>query len=96
MNKPNSDVDKYTTDLRSLEAATSARVGAFVRKAWITVVGPLLVSAIGLAIAYAIWPTGITDLPLGSITLGQALRAIASVIVGILLGTFAIQAWLDL
>jgi hypothetical protein len=43
----------------------------------------LVLLAVGLGIAYVIWPSGITDQSLGSMTFGNLLRAIASGAIGL-------------
>lgn len=47
--------------------------------------------AIGLAVAYWVWPTGITDLPIASVPFGSFLRVIGAVAVT---GAFAFLALL--
>ena len=42
-----------------------------------------IVFAIGLAVAYWIWPSGIADIPLGSIAFGSLLRAIGAGVVAV-------------
>ena len=39
---------------------------------------------IGWIVAYWVWPSGITDLPLASITFGELLRAIASGVIALI------------
>lgn len=38
----------------------------------------VILLALGFGAAYWAWPSGITDLPLGSVTIGQLLWALAS------------------
>ena len=47
-----------------------------------TVISLILV-CIGTALCWAIWPEGITDLPLASLNIGMIARAILAVWVGI-------------
>ena len=48
--------------------------------------------AIGLVIAYAVWPAGVVDQPLGAVTFGALLRSIGAVIV--VLGALFVAAML--
>ena len=50
--------------------------------------------AIGLAAAYWVWPSGITDTPLGAMTFGALLRAIASGAIALVSFVFALMLWL--
>jgi len=45
---------------------------------------------VGLAIAYWVWPDGITDLPLAQITLGGFLRFFASAAIALVAAAIAI------
>ena len=47
--------------------------------------------AIGLALAYWIWPSGITDLTLSAITFGAVLRALASCVVVLVFFAMAVM-----
>lgn len=49
---------------------------------------------IGLAIAFWIWPTGVTDLSLAAATIGELLRAIASVVITIVSFALVVLLWL--
>jgi hypothetical protein len=50
--------------------------------------------AVGFGIAYWLWPTGIADVPLSSITLGALLRALGAIIVGLIALIFAVyECW---
>ncbi len=49
--------------------------------------------AIGLAAAYWVWPSGITDLTLASITFGALLRAIASGAIAIVSCVITAMLW---
>jgi predicted negative regulator of RcsB-dependent stress response len=66
--------DKYVTNE---EAQASVRLIA------------AIILAVGLVAGYWVWPTGITDLTLASITFGTLLRAIAAgvIVVGSLVFT---------
>lgn len=63
-------------------------------QASVRVMGTVLFG-IGLAIAYWVWPTGITDVTLANIAFGRLLQAIASG--GIVVITFYLAAllWMD-
>ena len=50
---------------------------------------------IGLAAAYWVWPTGVTDLSLANVTFGAFLRAIASGVIAIIALIFAALLWMD-
>jgi hypothetical protein len=54
--------------------------------------GPVVL-ALGLAFAYWIWPTGITNLPLASITLGALLQAVSSVLTALVSLWIAVSLW---
>ena len=72
---------KYTRDE---SARTAARV----------VVTILL--ALGLGLAYWIWPAGFTDPAHGDVPLGSLLWAIGSVVVALLTIMMVVRAWRDL
>jgi hypothetical protein len=48
---------------------------------------------LGLAAAYFVWPTGITDVALGAMTFGQLLRVFAAVGIGLVTIGFAGMLW---
>ncbi len=50
--------------------------------------------AIGLAAAYWVWPSGIADLTLSSITLGALLRAIASGVIALASCVVTVMLWI--
>lgn len=50
--------------------------------------------AIGLAAAYWVWPSGITDLTLSTITFGALLRAIASGVIVLASCAIAVMLWI--
>ena len=64
-------------------------------RATTAIVGIILLG-IALGIAYWIWPEGITDLPLGAITLGQFLRAGAAIVVAFIPLSFLLGVILDI
>lgn len=68
--RPNIYTDEEVRAQIKSQRATALTVGA-------------IVMAIGLAVAYLIWPSGITDLPLGSIAFGSLLRAIGAGVVAV-------------
>ncbi len=69
--------DKFTTNEQAQATTRTVAVVLFV---------------IGLAASYWVWPSGITDLTLTSITFGALLRAIASA--AIVLVSFVVTAML--
>jgi hypothetical protein len=55
----------------------------------------VFVFGLGLWIAFLVWPAGITDLPLGAITLGSLLWALLSVVIAVVFFVFALLVfWL--
>ncbi len=66
------------------KVSTDEQVQANIRSEHATVrtVGAIVFS-IGLAVAYWIWPSGITDLPLASISFGSLLRAMGAAVVAV-------------
>lgn len=48
---------------------------------------------IGLAAAYWVWPSGITELTLASITFGALLRAIASGVIALVFCVITAMLW---
>ena len=57
------------------------------RTNWIKQIGLLVGLCLlmaGFWIAYSLWPTGLTDIPISSITLGEFLRAMLSVLTWII------------
>ena len=55
----------------------------------------LFVVIVGLGLAYALWPAGITDSPLSSIAIGQLLRALGSIAVGFVAVALGIYECVD-
>lgn len=55
----------------------------------------VFVMAIGFGIAYALWPDGVTDTPLSSITFGALLRALGSIAVGIVTIVVGVYEFVD-
>jgi hypothetical protein len=55
----------------------------------------VVVLAIGLTIAYWVWPDGITERTLASITFGALLRTIASGAIGLVFFVFFAMLWID-
>ena len=54
----------------------------------------VIVLVVGLAVAYWVWPEGITALPLASITFGALLRAIASGAISLIFLFVAVMFWI--
>lgn len=50
---------------------------------------------IGLVIAYGIWPTGVSDVPLANMTFGALLQAIASGAIAVIPLILAALLWMD-
>lgn len=74
---------------------TDAQVQSEIKstRATVRAVGTIVL-AIGLASAYLIWPNGVTDLPLGSISFGAFLRAIGAGVVAVVFCVVALMlAW---
>lgn len=61
----------------NLEKEIDALFRGLVRLVWF-----LVVLAIGGSLAYLLWPEGITDIPLGELTLGVLARLGSSFVVG--------------
>lgn len=51
---------------------------------------------VGLALAFWVWPEGITDKPFGDVSLSELLEAGAAVLVGLFTFAVVARAWLDL
>lgn len=52
--------------------------------------------AVGLGLAYWVWPEGITDKAFAEVALSELLEAAASVLVGLFTLGVVVRAWLDL
>ena len=52
--------------------------------------------AMGVVIAYWVWPDGITEVPIEEIPISELIQAAGSVLVAILTLVIALRAWLDL
>ena len=50
---------------------------------------------IGLAAAYFLWPTGITDIPLAALTLGKLFRAFGAIVIAVGAYGLAAMIWVD-
>lgn len=53
----------------------------------------VVILAIGLAVAYWVWPSGITELTLASITFGTLSRAIASGVIALVFFVITAMLW---
>lgn len=49
----------------------------------------------GIAIAYWVWPEGITEQPLDEIPMSDLVQALGSLLVGLFTLGVAVRAWLD-
>ena len=54
----------------------------------------LIFLAIGWSIAYWVWPNGIMDVPIGGITVGTLLQAIASGVIALFALFLAVLLWM--